>query len=468
METETTARGTKERKILLVILTTFMFMQGILKFMSITVVGVEFGIFRIFLLLTALWCLINVCRKEYQLNALNTNSTILTGVYLCIILFMAFLWIVKGNFANGALYETSVYAEVLLYLICVVLIVGKDKKILEFFINVIKYIGIVLAIYGYFEIITNYSLSCSRYTSAERYIGTEFHGPTSVFYNENDMAAFLLIVCTIIIYQLMQQKETKAILLKMIQLFVVLMPLTITDATLFKFGIFAVIIAECIIAIVFKFVKYKLKIVITFGGTFIILILVKKAIRWVFLHLNILTTHLMASSKSMKRFIEGDNLFTQLNDTGMGTVTIRKNLFFCGFEEVKKYPIFGQGPAGFERTFERNESYLAKTGDIIDPHNYISELWVQYGTVGMLLFVGLCIVLFVLAIRWILKNKEAIVSGNIIVELPLLLIIAFAIATVMPSKFGTSTMNFIGLTLVCVIMSCNQIHATIRKRKNKR
>ena len=82
---------------------------------------------------------------------------------------------------------------------------------------------------------------------------------------------------------------------------------------------------------------------------------------------------------------------------------------------------------------QANNSYLrSKTGGIVDPHNFLIELLVQYGLVFFVPFIVLCAVVLVRAFRLVRKGET--LPKRRTASLTVLLMVTCAFVSIMPSS----------------------------------
>lgn len=119
---------------------------------------------------------------------------------------------------------------------------------------------------------------------------------------------------------------------------------------------------------------------------------------------------------------------------------LRKNLILNGWQFIKEKPIFGVGPGQYREYLDQNKGKF-ETGTLRSPHNYVIEMWSQFGLLALFYFGFIGMILFKLVISklsWIEKKSY------------LLVFIAFSILMMVPSGFLLLDINWLFIPLVLI------------------
>lgn len=444
------------------------FLGPYLYFINFEIAGVTVDVFRIVLGICLLTCIAMIKRKQWELTPVKGSVRWLILFFL-IAFVIAGINIVFDGIHAGELSEMISLLIAVIYIYCINTIINGDIYLWEVTQEIYIVVGAVVLALSYIEVLFGLSLPSSRYHKTEYLIGYSAHPATSIYANENNLAAFFLIVSTIIIYRIFQEKNKKKRYLLYFEFLAIVILMMLTDSTIFRLGmIFEIILALILCSKIHdenKVVFQKRGLIV---GLFYSLIAIKKGLfRQILLFGNILITcgwkevTKVAISDNLKC---GDDLSAQLANTGMGTVTIRKNLFVYGSKASMEKPILGHGAGSFSAIMNANEEWLKGTRDIVDPHNFLVELAVEYGLPLTLFFLLLCIVVLVKTAKeaGLCKNISQIIYIKII-----MLLFAFGITTVMPSSFMKYLVYFIPLIIVVIGLEILKNQKIVRHRENE-
>ena len=445
------------RKILLTALLISSFLSGYLYFINFEILGVSVNIHRIVLAICFVWCILMIFKKRLDKSILCSKPNLSIIIFLGGALIIGTVNLALGKNSNGALTELLVIACNLAYMLCFALLVGRDITMWLYGKRVFKIIGFCIAVLAYAEILFGLELPSSRFASAEYLEGFSVHPSTAYFTNENNLAAFMLMIAAIILLEIFCVKSSKELLKKAVQFVIVLLPMIITDSTLFRFGLYVCLIMSTIVFVkICGFSKLNFtKITVAYAISIVCCSVLKKTIRSLFFKFNLYVMHGVTEFDydGVKTLITGDSLIGQLNNLGLGTFNIRKNLFSCSIDAAKESPILGSGANSFPDIFQNNPEYMELTGGMTNPHNFIAEVMVQYGIPLMLVFVSICAALFFISVKKAIEKKLdtdiRILYGSIAV-----LTVAFAFTTVMPSGFIKGPEYFIPLFLLVIGLDC--------------
>lgn len=119
---------------------------------------------------------------------------------------------------------------------------------------------------------------------------------------------------------------------------------------------------------------------------------------------------------------------------------LRKNLVLNGWEFIKERPVFGIGPGQYREYLDQGRGKY-ETDTLRSPHNYVIEMWSQYGLLAVVYFVFFAVILLKLLtskISWADKKSY------------LLVFIAFGILMMVPSGFLLLDINWLFMPIVLI------------------
>lgn len=439
----------KTRKNWVYLLIASFFINGYMPFLKIETGFIAITLFRAVLLMATVFCLISILFGGWRIK-LSLDRPSISAMLFALSLFGMCIWYSKNNMLlPGGHDEMIALGQVVLLSFCIPVLIGRDEQMFLDAVHAYRNVGIVIAVMAYIETIWGFTTASCRYGQMTYFPGYSYHPPTSVFGNENNLAAFLLVVSAIIIMDIMSSQTTKGVVMGMIGLTVVLVPVAIIDSTIFRIGI--VIMVAVSIAVIFRISRQTgrnlAKSAVIVAVPYVLCFALKKEIRKLFIYLNVkLSGGNITFGPEMDKLISGDSLSAQLQNAGMGTVTIRKNLFINAIDAVKSSPLRGYGPNGFQNVFKAHPEYTAQTGGIVDPHNFIAETMVNYGVPIAVFLVILCIGLIAMPLKASRNHAEGAFRPLIIACF--VLSIAFALSTVMPSSFASGIIYFVPLFIL--------------------
>lgn len=103
--------------------------------------------------------------------------------------------------------------------------------------------------------------------------------------------------------------------------------------------------------------------------------------------------------------------FTDFSDN---SYTSRADFYRWAWEIVKDYPVNGTGAGGWNALYHQYQDYLIWTTEV---HNHFMQVWVEAGTIGILAFVSMWILLLIASCRILkgrLEKRERIVLWGIL------------------------------------------------------
>ena len=437
---------------------------GLLFFLNFRFL-VVFTVSRDVLILSTGYCLYRLIRRRGERR--YPRFLIAAWIFFFVWFLYGVAWLPFATTRAAAISEVSNLATNFALVFCLGLLID-DRKKLQFALRCVKFCAIILVAIMAIQLLTGYDFPSSRYMDPDLLEKAPYHPPTTLFHNENDFAAFLLVVSSLYFSDLLLLdgwRNTVPVLLKMLALF---FAITIINSTISLIGVVVLFfVGLCNVCIVYR---KQVRIRRTFGYT------AAAAGLGVFAYLT--NTHLEGFLRrlgmSVRRLFSGnamnnlsspsapplddpirDNLGGQLSNyyKGQGTIHIRAALIFDGLKIAAEHLVFGVGPAGFQYYIQHNPEFLKQTEGIIDPHCFWIELLAQYGLVIFLPFLALCVwTLF----RLIRRQKQTSTPEMLSLTLAALL---FVFAVIIPS-------SSIGLYQLWLVFALFLAGAALPEQKN--
>jgi teichuronic acid biosynthesis protein TuaE len=131
------------------------------------------------------------------------------------------------------------------------------------------------------------------------------------------------------------------------------------------------------------------------------------------------------------------------------SVLVRKNLIYNGCDFIKKSNLMGVGAGGFRALMIQNKG-VHSTNGIYTPHNYIIEIFAQYGIVIILFFIS--IFMYILYILWITYKKNRFTNNHFMVTI---LMLCYLLMSNANSSFLPLPINWI--MFACLIVFTDKL-----------
>lgn len=360
-------------------------------------------------------------------------------------------WILFGTVSGNAVADVvGIFTAFMLAFCCFTLI--NTRRDVHYLVKLLVLCGVILSVIACLElVIGNFVPGTRYYLTLEEKIKNKqtIFSPTTVFYNPNDFAAFMLLCLSLVCYCIIQANTIWKFLCYLVIALLMVIPTVLTNSTFFN--IYAVILigltAVTLLLVRARTWKLRLTQVAAIALVSILFVTVgMTGIRSAFVELNRsyftvqiqkyyaqaqkpdnsipLDQNQTEPDASAPQFPEDeastptepemiypelpefnttvitnpDTLNDQLNgyQQNYGTVHIRKWLIFAGLDYFMDSPLIGNGPDSFHEQISQDADYLQQTRRITNPHCFYIELLSQYG--GILLAIYLGIILY-LAIR---------------------------------------------------------------------
>lgn len=435
------------------------FVSGYLYFIKFVFPVMTVDIYRMLVAASLILTLISRIRTRRKEGARALYSPQKTSVH-ALLMFVGMIVVGVSDIARMGAYKGAVSELVAVATNCVVLFllidnIHNDCGLYLFAIDVYRYTGVVVAVLACLEAIIAFELPSSRFIQIDYLEKYSYHPATSIFGNENNLSGYLLTVIAIVMWLMLCEPRSKKKILYTIELILLIIPGILADSTIFRLGMILFLVLSFIISLMLSKGNYGRlldRILPTGAVACLMLFVFRTKIKEVFIKLNAYIIHgepLFTDSDVPMKAINGDVFFEQVKPAGMGTVEIRKNLFIYGVQAAKKHIFFGYGPDSFQMVIKRNPNALKHTEWIVDPHNFIVELLVQYGGILLVLFLFICVSVVVKALKNVF-GKRTDFSEKRIYIIVLYMLIALAVTTVMPSSFIKSNVYFLSFFLAVI------------------
>lgn len=274
------------------------------------------------------------------------------------------------------------------------------------FSRVLIVIFVIYLLTALWEIVTLNHLPVARHAIE----GVTSFIPFGPFYNENNMAAVLIMIMPFPYFALI---KTKSIPLKILLfIFIIFLGVELTMAGA-RLGMIFYALANVIFIIFYASIKLKLSVIIG-----IILIVV------------IFATALPQYSKIFKIFLHDEiaSLGKSQESYREGSIKIRKNLIKETFEMAADSYFFGVGSGDVKNTFALER--FKRTQGILIPHNFFLEVLCAYGLVITLMLLYVLFYWFIELLK-IIKSKK---DTSLMPQTMLYVLILFVPASILPSS----------------------------------
>ncbi|WZL73634.1 O-antigen ligase family protein [Clostridiaceae bacterium 35-E11] len=105
------------------------------------------------------------------------------------------------------------------------------------------------------------------------------------------------------------------------------------------------------------------------------------------------------------------NLAQRLGSISLGTETVTERTVFYkdAFSIIKDYPIFGTGGGGWSTLYRAYQTYGYSSAQA---HNYYMQLWIEVGTVGIIIFAGILLAYIYHAFKTYRSCEEPSAKAN--------------------------------------------------------
>lgn len=446
---------------------------GLFPFLNIDLRVIILTPVRTALLLVSLYCLILWVLRLWKGQAfaiLGTQKMQWTVFAFFVIWSISGIaWLLLGNTNDLAPTEVMGIVVTCIFAFCVFTLV-ETKEDLFFLLRVCVASGVILALMAMVEVVTGSFVENTKYyyTLEERIaLGQTLFSPTTVFYNPNDFAAYILLCIAIVCFWIVQAKNKREFFGSLLIAGILAVPTFLTNSTLFNLtsGLLMILTA---ISILFTRCG-PMRDRIAKSLTIVVLVAffafaVSDAIRSVAVHLNKLyfSEKISVYQESLptpdsdadtdvstdpsdiavtgpSQMIgtsdveQPDSLAHQIESAkyGRGTIHTRLWLIRAGWVFFLENPLIGCGPGAYRDEMASHSELLEQTGGIVDPHFFYIELLSQYGVILFVVYVAILLYMVIRLLLDAIRELRTGCPGRGI--LCLFLLAAFSVAVIMPS-----------------------------------
>ena len=499
-------RSVNVSRILLAAVIGFCILGNLVSFFNIDLGVVVLTPFRLVLIIASIWCLAiwwNCFRKNEVLSVLKSNflQCLMFGFFV-IWFGSGLFWVLLGNTGTNAPADVMGIFTTCLLSFCLLTLV-KDSKDVRFLLQLCVLCGVILALLACVEVVYGNFVAGTKfhYTLAERIeLEKTFFPPTTVFYNPNDFAAFMLLCLSIVSFWIIRAKTILNYLCSVGIAVILVIPVILTDSTIFN------LMATCLALLTIMGLllcrrRWKSRLVRAFGIVLFSVVFVMfcvDGVRSVAVQLNqsYFTTRIqeyylqnvpiepgqgdIITDPDVDPSVPGggdseesippttppwipeggtsngsgsDTLADQLDafSKNGGTIYIRSWLIRIGWDFFLDSPIVGCGPDSFQVKISQNPDYLDKTRGVVNPHFFYTELLSQYGIGLFAIYIGIILTLTVRSLILTFRELRDNRPGRGV--LCLLLTLMFSVAIVMPSTIVRLTPIWIFLVAAICVLS---------------
>lgn len=330
-------------------------------------------------------------------------------------------WIIFGSVGSGAITEVVGILVVCLLAFCCFTLVRNANDV-HYLLRLLVLCGVVLALLACVEVVIGSFVPGTRYyfTLAQKIDRKQtLYSPTTVFYNPNDFAAFMLACMSIVCFWVVRAETKKSFWSCVVILVVMATPATLTNSTIF-FILAGILVVATVLALLFNHSKSRKKRFAQISGIVVISMLFvlfgvgeirSAAVR---ANRSYFTAQIQKYQAQTQRpsagapgqdqepvpslpnldfsdFEDPDTLGNQMSSyqNNYGTIHIRKWLIIAGLDFFTDSPLIGIGPASFHERMSDSPDYLNQTRWITNPHCFYIELLSQYGLLLFTVYMGI-------------------------------------------------------------------------------
>ena len=451
------------------ILTTILSIFGTISIGDLRIFGMVITPYRIIIPILFLICAIgylnNLKCSNNEFKILNRNIIAITGIFIIWIIYGTVqLFVIDGlNMTNGVkeLFEICLGYAIVISLF-IVIARGVSENIV---INTIKTIYMAIALFAVIEIASGYHLPTSIYadTEATWILSTTEHNitnATAIFYNPNDLAAFMAIFTPIFFY-------SRNLIERIVNIIVIVMTLSVLRLNDAWIALFAVIIslvifaAICIINIIRKTVHSNgklnydacvalISVVVGYVFGFKLLLFFRKCVHSLFEIIGIdlgVVEETNISVSGISETIDAQ-LISGTGNSGSSRIDTYIDMLQDTF--VDSYGL-GFGPDGYSHYVKTNMG----SDILVNPHCLWLEILSQYGVIIFGIIIIAIVYLYISLFKIFIKH-------NALMALILFLIDTSFVFAV----FGPST--FLGYGYSWVVIGLSAGYVARYKLKNQK
>ena len=446
--------------------------------------------FRFILILTVIYCgacWINHLRKKEFISVLKQSCWgWITFGFFIIWFALGIAWIIFGSVSDQAFPDViGILTTCMLAFCCFTLV--KDQKDGKYFLLMIELFGLILAVLACIETVCGSFVpnTSNYYTLVQRInMNQTFFAPTTVFHNQNDFAAFMLLCLAVGCYRILSAKTFYNFLWSIVYSCVLIVPVVLTDSTIFYLSAGALICLMVLGILALRRGTWKSRLLRAGIVTVIAIAFVlfgSRGIRSAAIELNdryftnrinefyaqatvpdnsnadedvdVSSNHSKPDTQTWTppEVVKPDDIGEQMNayNNNYGTIHVRLWLIRAGLDFTMDSPIVGNGPASFGVKMHENREYLNQARGVTNTHCFYTELLSQYGIILFVIYMGIVLYLFICSgLQTIRELRNGCPGWGV---LCLLLTGTFSVAIMMPSSIVRLTPIWIFLILaVCM------------------
>ncbi|HEX3038032.1 MAG TPA: O-antigen ligase family protein [Oscillospiraceae bacterium] len=408
------------------------FLLGNLFFFLDFKIKIVFTISRLVLIASVLYCAYQFLKRRRE----KTIPRFLLGVWIFFLAWFLYgiVWLFFSAHRGVAFKEISCLGTNFGLMFCLGYLIDTKERV-ALALKCLKFCGVFLSILMIVQLFTGIIFPCSRYTNANIVYYMKSHHaaliPTTMFNNENDMAAFLILIIALYFSDLLFSENRKEYIKTTIKLSLIFFSIVVINSTItlialgcmFVIGLVVMIftykdrnmtkrlcgktiISVADLGIFYAVIGNPIESALRNSGHF-----VRTSLSDFFVSMHMLPTENFLNSidnfgaVQKPGLIASDTLVTQLQTYTQhkGTIFVRLNLIIEGFKIWTTHVLFGIGPNSFETYMQNHKEARIHTTNAIDPHNFWIEILSQYGIVIFIPFVILYVMILTKLVK-IIKN----------------------------------------------------------------
>ncbi|KON86259.1 hypothetical protein AF332_05105 [Sporosarcina globispora] len=330
-------------------------------------------------------------------NPFHTDHIRFPLVFLGIWFYYGAISLIWTNNKGTAIKELYYFAVFLLLILVLVFLLQNLKS--SVITATFWFIGVVLIPISILEFIFDVHLPTSRFViEAERFSDIDYRRATGFFYNENDLALFLVILLPFYLSGLLK----KSLLVKLANVIIIVALLLITYFNDARLSVIAIVLQ----ILLFALLSYKN--------------LIKHGARLFLLFSPLL----FLAAAGIVYYLANASFFEGIK-AGQGSAFIRMNLYLSGIYGTFQSFMLGVGPGNFQHM-----DFSFDTLGFTNPHNWWLEVLTNY---GLFVFAGYCaFFLYIMVQLYLIYWSDK--KNNILALILFLSFIGFAISCLGPSS----------------------------------
>ncbi len=310
---------------------------------------------------------------------------------------------------------------------------------------------VIIAFFGILEILTNahFISGYTNHLASYDFIRPSFNAPLVSYTNPNDFSIYLGVSIVVFMYNYLENKSAISVISMLVAYFLLY-------NTLSRFGLISVyLVLICLFFLasyrnnwIWLKSNYKSMLAFSLATVFILFYIV---------YSNPIGKPIEKDGKveivQVPLTMQGlEFLFStsSIPQDSTGSTAVRKNLIINGLSFAWLSKGLGIGAGQFEYKMKNNQGKLF-TNNISNPHNFVIEIFSQYGIIGLFLLIAFFVVILS-KMFMIFKRKKRLAITNEFILLSTLIIV-YVFTSNSASSYIPHTLNWVILTLIIFVFN---------------